>query len=247
MAIYDRIGGGYATTRRADPRIGRHLTDALAGAGRVVNVGAGPGSYEPEGAGRVVAVEPSAVMRAQRRTGAAPCVEAVAADLPFADGSFDAAMAVLTVHHWPDPFAGLDELRRVARRQVILTFDPDAHLGLWLVHDYLPEMLELTGSNPPTSSAIADHLGGGSVGMVPIPADCLDGFLWAYWRRPSAYLDPAVQASISGIAQLPAALVAQRMARLAADLDSGRWLERNHDLLDRDEVDGGFRLVVCGD
>lgn len=240
---YDRIGRLYARHRRSDPRIAAPILAALGGAASVVDVGAGTGSYEPAGA-TVVAVEPSAVMVAQRGPGSAPALRAVAGALPFADATFDAAMAVLTVHHWPDPEAGLAELCRVARRVVVLTFDPAVHFSYWLVREYLPEIGALPSAAVPSIGRVAEALGADRVETVPVPADCVDGFNWAYWRRPAAYLDPEVRACISGLAQLPAALVAERMSRLARDLADGTWDARHADLRHLDAVDGGFRLVV---
>src|SRR5215469_10025172 len=129
--LYDAIGVGYPATRQTEPRIAARIWAALGNADTVLNVGAGTGSYEPPDRD-VTAVEPSAVMRAQRPVGAAPCVAATADRLPFPDQSFDAAMAVLSDHHWPDPIAGLQEMRRVARRVVLFNFDV-AHLSeFWL-------------------------------------------------------------------------------------------------------------------
>ena len=246
MAEHDRIGRTYSASRQPDARIAAQILAALGDAATVVNVGAGSGSYEPHDGRSVVAVEPSAIMRAQRPADAASCIAAVAGALPFDDHAFDAAMTVLSIHHWPDQRAGLDELLRVAGRQVVLTFDPSFHARFWLVRDYLPESMDLPGSLPMTPQAIAEHLGDGQVQTVPVPTDCADGFFWAFWKRPEAYLDPQVRAGISGIAQLPAALVSERMDRLAADLASGAWYDRNAELLDHDEVDGGYRLVVAG-
>lgn len=243
--VYDTIGRRYAAHRRPDPRIARQVLAALGDAGSVLNVGAGAGSYEPDDGRTVVAVEPSAVMRAQRPADAAPCVGAVAGALPFADRSFDATLTSFSIHHWPDQRAGLDELRRVASRNVLLTFDPTFHNRFWLVRDYVPEAAQVAGAHPLRPGQIAEHLGGGTVATVPVAADCLDGFFWAYWRRPEAYLDPTVRAGISGLALLPDELVAVRMARLADDLESGAWHERNRDLLDLDEVDAGYRLVIA--
>jgi SAM-dependent methyltransferase len=242
-AEYDRIGTSYVSRRRPDPRIAAQISAAI-GSGSVLNVGAGAGSYEPSDGRRVVALEPSATMRAQRPPGAATCVAGVAEALPFPAAAFDVAMVVLSVHHWSDRNLGLAELRRVAARQVVLTYDPSAHLRFWMVDEYLPEVADLPGSQPPAPEEIAEQLGGGSIEVVPMPADCADGVFWAYWRRPEAYLDPLVQASISAIAQLPAPLVAERMARLADDLASGAWAHRHADLLDLDEIDGGYRLVI---
>jgi SAM-dependent methyltransferase len=210
----------------------------LGDAATIVNVGAGAGSYEP--ADRlVVALEPSSVMLDQhpgpRR------VRGVAEALPFPDGSFDAAMAVLTVHHWRDRPAGLSELRRVARRQVLLAFDSQ-YQGFWL-DEYLPP---LAGFDDSGTDQIASALDICSVEVVPVPHDCTDGFLAAYWRRPECYLDPAVRASISGLALLPDRVITQGIARLAADLESGRWADRHRELLASAEMDYGYRLIVAG-
>ena len=239
---YDRIGLGYTVTRRPDPRIGQMITDALGGASTVVNVGAGTGNYEPEGRA-VVAVEPSAAMVRQRAPGAAPTVRAAAEHLPFPRGAFDAALALLTVHHWSDHAAGLAELRRVVSGPVVVfTFDHGVHCRQWLVTDYLPEMADLDG-DVPTPGEIARALGGGSGTGVPVPDDCLDGFCHAYWARPEAYLDPAVRAGISGIARLPPDVVADAMARLEHDLATGRWQERHRS--SAGATDAGYRLVVA--
>jgi SAM-dependent methyltransferase len=240
---YDRIGAHYGSFRRPDPRIAAQVRAALGAAASVVNVGAGTGSYEPTDR-RVVAVEPSSVMVGQRPLGAAPVVRGLAEALPFADGAFEAALAVLTVHHWEDLGAGLAELVRVAARIVVLTFDPDPHFSYWLVEEYLPEILDLASARSPGVARVAELLGAGRVDVVPIPADCQDGFNWAYWRRPEAYLDPVVRSCISGVALLPDELVEERMGRLRDDLASGRWYRRHADLLDRPAVDGGFRLVI---
>ncbi|HRW37616.1 MAG: class I SAM-dependent methyltransferase [Acidimicrobiales bacterium] len=245
MTTYDRIGQTYATGRRPDPRVEAQIHRALGEACSVVNVGAGTGSYEPADR-TVVAVEPSATMRRQRRPGAAPCVAGVAESLPFTDGSFDVAMTVLSIHHWTDVERGLTELRRVARRQVVLSYEPVDVVSFWLVDDYLPEIGELAVSRPPRPAEVLERLGGaGRIEVVPVPADCVDGFQPAHWQRPEAYLDPAVRACASGLALLPDDLVAARMARLAADLADGSWHRRHGHLLDRAELDTGFRLVVA--
>jgi SAM-dependent methyltransferase len=244
-ATYDSIGVGYAQVRRPDPRIAQQIAASLGNARRVLNVGAGAGSYEPEDR-VVVALEPSQRMIEQRRPSARSLVvRGMAGELPFPDRSFDAAMALLTLHHWPDPAAGLREMRRVTTGPVVVfTFDYAVHSAQWLVTDYLPSMLELD-TEVPSPSAIADALGGGEVVTLPIPHDCIDGFCHAWWRRPDAYLDPSVRAGISGIARLPAADVERGMARLADDLSSGAWRAAHADLLDCTEIDAGYRLVVA--
>jgi SAM-dependent methyltransferase len=211
----------------------------------VLDVGAGTGSYEPRDR-QVIAVEPSPVMAAQRRAGAAPVVHAVAEHLPFPDASFDAAMAVLTVHHWNDAAAGLREMSRVARRVAVLTFDSVVHEGFWLFTDYVPEVCALRLSRPLQPDEVADVLGAQRIEEVPVPADCVDGFNWAFWSRPEAYLDPEVRACMSGLATLPAELVAERMERLRRDLADGTWQARHGALRQLDTIDGGFRLVVRG-
>jgi len=240
---YRTFGRGYAEVRRPDPRIARQLHAALADAATVVNVGAGTGSYEPAGR-RVLAVEPSVTMVRQRGPGAAPAVRAVAEDLPCADGRFDVALALLTVHHWRDPVAGLTELRRVARRQVVLTWDVEVMARYWLVADYLPE-ITVRERRLATVDTVLRVLDGAEVRVVDVPWDCTDGFLAAYWRRPAAYLDDGVRAGMSGVAALPASVVGPAMARLAADLRTGAWRRRHGDLLARESLDVGYRLVVA--
>jgi SAM-dependent methyltransferase len=242
-AIYDEIGSGYASVRQEDPRVKAQILGALGDAAPVLNVGAGTGSYEPRDRA-VVAVEPSTTMIRQRAAGTAPVVRAVADRLPVADGAFAGGLALLTIHHWPDPLAGLAELRRAVRGPVVvLTFDLAVHLDQWLVADYFPQMADLDG-DVPTPDAVAAALGGGRVEVVPVPHDCRDGFCHAWWRRPRAYLAPEVRAGISGIARLPAATVDTAVARLARDLDDGTWEGAHRDLLAKEAIDAGYRLVV---
>ena len=218
------------------------ITHELGDAVTVVNVGAGAGSYEPTDR-RVVAVEPSAAMIAQRPAGSAPVVQASATDLPFRDAGFAAALAVLTVHHWPDRARGLAEMARIARdRVVLLTWDP-ARPEFWLVEEYFPEVWVIDRPIFPTLEDLRRVLGPIEIRAVPIPADCTDGFLGAYWRRPEAYLDPGVRGAISTFAKLRD--VEPGLARLRADLADGTWLRRHADLLDRSEIDLGYRLVIA--
>ena len=245
-ALYDTIGRSYAATRGEDPRLRARIHAALGNARTVLNVGAGTGSYEPRDRD-VLAVEPSAVMRAQRAPDAAPAIHASADALPFADASFDATMAVLTDHHWPDRAGGLRELRRVARKRAVLfTFDPAFIDAFWLTRDYIPGFRDLPGM---TIEDIAGHFGATRIEPVPITHDWQDGFLFAFWRRPEAYLDPVVRANISVFSRLDEADVADCVARLRADLDSGAWARRNADVLAAEELDGGYRLLIaeCAD
>jgi len=243
MTRYDTIGRTYAATRRADPRIERLIHAELGSARTVVNIGAGTGSYEPVDR-TVTAVEPSPVMVAQRKPGSAPTVRGVADALPFPDDTFDAALASLTVHHWPDWRAGLAEARRVARRVVIFTWDPTMERDFWLVDEYLPELAGTTATDGPPLDEIADALGGAHVESVPIPADCADGFFAAFWARPEAYLDPTVQAGISCFTLFDEAWFRTGIERLGADLASGAWDDRHGALREQPEYDWGYRLVV---
>ncbi|UDY35020.1 class I SAM-dependent methyltransferase [Dermatobacter hominis] len=240
---YDRIGVGYATKRVPEPRWVAQIARALGDARTVLNVGAGSGNYEPVDR-QVVGVEPSSTMIAQRRNGN-PVVQGVAEDLPFADGRFDAALAILTVHHWTDRAAGLAELRRVSGRQVLVVYEPLVSHSFWLV-DYFPEVLTAdleTGA--PTPDEIGRHLRLVDVETMWIPADCSDGVAAAYWRRPEAYLDPDVQRSMSILALLPDDVVARGAAALAKDLEDGTWHRRHGHLLERSEADYGYRLAIA--
>jgi SAM-dependent methyltransferase len=235
---------GYSAVRREDPRIAARVRAALGDVRSVVNVGAGAGSYEPADLD-VTAVEPSAVMRAQRPPGAAPVVDARAEQLPFEDDSFDAAMAILSDHHWEDHERGLAELRRVARKRVVLlNAEPHSVVDSWLVRDYLRGFIGLVPDGYSLEQTL-ERLGGGHVEPVPIPHDCQDGFMHAYWRRPHAYLDPQVRAGISVFRLLDQDEVKRAIEKLAADLDSGEWERRNRELLELDELDLGYRLVVA--
>ena len=236
---------GYSATRRPDPRIGAHIHRALAGAGTVLNVGAGTGSCEPDQT--VLAVEPSAVMIAQRPPGSAPAVRACAEALPLVDGAVEAVMAALTVHHWQDVPAGLAELCRVARRRVVvLAFDPARTSEFWLLREYLPGL----ATTHPGSSLALQHLVGElgqqrtTVSVVAVPHDCTDGFGSAFWRRPAAYLDAGVRAGMSLFAHADPDVVAAGLDQLKRDLADGAWQRRHADLIDLDEHDTGYRLLV---
>ena len=243
--LYDTIGSAYPATRRTEPRIAAQIWSALGDARTVLNVGAGTGSYEPVDRD-VTAVEPSAVMRAQRPAGAAPCVAADAQHLPFEDQTFDAAMAVATVHHWPDPIAGLRELRRVARRVVVFTYDASTPGWLerfWLTRDYLPEFADLLVDWP--SLADMTRAVGGRAEPVLIPWDCADGFFEAYWRRPEAYLDERVRRAVSVWTRVGSEAEQRAVNMLREDLSAGRWAERNRDLVPLDAAELGLRLLVA--
>ncbi len=240
--LYDTIGATYTVTRRTEPRIAARISAALGDARTILNVGAGTGSYEPPDR-HVLAVEPSALMRSQRLPDAAPCLAGSAENLPFDDQSFDAAMAFSTVHHWQDPIAGLREMRRVARRVVVFTFDSSDPGQFWLTRDYLPEFADLHVGRPSlTEQARAI---GARMEPVLIPWDCADGFFEAYWRRPEAYLDDHVRRGISVWARVGPDAEQRAVHSLRNDLASGRWAERNRDLLDLDAAELGLRLLIA--
>jgi SAM-dependent methyltransferase len=243
---YETIGTGYARTRRPDPRLAQAIWAALDGARRVVNVGAGTGNYEPTDRW-VVAVEPALAMLAQRPAHAAAAIRAVAEALPFPAHAFDAALATFTLHHWQDWRVGLAELRRVARRQVIVLNEPAIGAQFWLA-DYFPEAHQLPSEqHAPYLADLQQLLSVQSITPLLIPADCTDGFVGAYWQRPEAYLDPAVQAGMSTLALLPPEIRARGVGRLAHDLESGVWNARYGHLRVLATYDVGYRLVVAGE
>ena len=232
--LYDRIGHTYNAQRRTEPRIAERIWAALGDARTVLNVGAGTGSYEPPDR-EVTAVEPSPVMRAQRPVGAPQCIDARAESLPFEERSFDAAMAVLSDHHWDNRDAGLRELRRIARRRVVVfTWDPSFADAFWLTRDYLPGFNRMPSMS---IEQVVECIDGTRIHPVPIPHDCCDGFYHAFWRRPAAYLDERVRDGISVFARIVESETADMVCRLRADLESGAWQERNADLLGLEEVD----------
>ena len=240
---YDEIGRSYAATRRPDPRIAAALRGALDDVASVVNIGAGSGGYEPPDLD-VVAVEPSQVMIDQRPPGAARARLGCAEALPLDDQSVDAALAVMTVHHWSDLRRAWAEIRRVVRRRaVFLTVDPAAP-PFWLTRDYLPEILALDARRVPPLS-VFDELGAVEVRRLPIPHDCTDGFLAAFWRRPAAYLDPIVQANISSFVALDPSTRRRGLDALRRDLEDGSWASANRELIDAETLDAGYVIVIC--
>jgi SAM-dependent methyltransferase len=239
--FYDAIGKTYADRRHGDPRIASAIESAIEGCDSILNVGAGTGSYEPRTA-RIIGAEPSRTMIAQRPVGAAPCVQSRAEALPFRDNSFDAVLAILTVHHWRDQSKGLLECLRVARSRVVLfTNDFDVCAKFWLF-DYVPALLQADRHLFISMAQYKESFGPVEIRRVPIPADCQDGFLGAYWKRPTAYLDPLVRESISAFSKI--GNVDAPLARLRHDIASGEWVQRYADLISVRELDLGYRIVV---
>jgi SAM-dependent methyltransferase len=242
---YDEIGKSYSLARREDPRIAAQIWTALGDSSRIVNVGAGTGNYEPPDR-PVIAAEPSMEMIRQRSGRSQLVVRCRAERLPFRPGSFDAALAVLTLHHWSDVETGLAEMRRVANRQVVLYFEPLRSRSFWAL-EYFPEAVHVPSEqNPPGEDLISTHLDVHDIKIIDVPADCSDGFGAAYWARPEAYLDPKVQAGMSWLALQPHASRREGTERLSHDLQTGKWDEQFGHLRTQRSYDGGYRLAIAG-
>ena len=238
---YDKIGAGYSNQRKPDPRIGSHILEGLADARSVLNVGAGAGSYEPTHV-PTYAVEPSYQMIQQRRN-KRNVVQGSAEALPFTDAAVDSVLAVLTVHHWSNLAQGLSECARTSKREVaIFTWDPESP-GFWLTKEYFPELLALDRSIFPSMEDLRHHLGSIQVQPVAIPADCVDGFLGAYWQRPEAYLSDQVRSGMSSFSRITN--LADRLEQLQKDLASGCWHRTHGKLQAQESCDLGYRLVTA--
>jgi SAM-dependent methyltransferase len=243
---YDAHGHKYANHRQTDPRIEAYVHAALADAKTILNVGAGAGSYEPSDK-YVVAVEPSQVMRAQRlEKGKVPAIDAKAGNLPFDDNSFDASMAMVTVHHWPDIKQGLQEMRRVTKDAVVvMTFDPAALKEFWNIH-YFPDLIEVEKARYATVNFISECLGGNcEVVKVPVPLDCTDGFQEAFYGRPEAFLQKEVRKAQSAWGFLPDGVEEQLVQNLAADLTSGEWDKKYGHHRTMPFFTGALRLIIA--
>ena len=242
-AGYDLIGHGYGGVRRPDHRLAAAIWAALGDAASVVNVGAGTGSYEPPDRD-VIAIEPSDVMIAQRPSKAAPAIKASAEALPLADKSVDAALAVLTLQHWDDVERGLGEMVRVARRRVVVvTMDVSVLAEHWLIREYVPETLPAHAAGFPPITSLLGALPGSTASAMPVPRDCTDGFMAAFWGRPEAYLDPQIRRATSPWHQLPPAVVTRAVDTLRSDLENGEWNRRHGHLRRQPTLDVGLRLI----
>ncbi len=238
--LYDSIGTRYNAHRRPDPRIAGAIHEELGEAVRIVNLGAGAGSYEPKDR-ELIAVEPSGTMISQRPPGSAPVVQARAESLPFRDDAFDVAMALLSIHHWSDIGSGLREARRIAKKKVVLLTWIGFCQDFWLL-DYLPQIRTIDEPLFPSVEELGRILGPVRAIPVPIPHDCTDGFLCAYWRRPGAYLDRDVRSAISTFARVRD--YEDGLRSLEQDLRSGEWERRYAYLSDCEDMDCGYRVVV---
>lgn len=247
MNRYDAIGIGYSRTRHEDPRFRAQIHAALGNARTVVNVGAGTGAYEPSDL-HVIAIEPSDVMAAQRARELAPAIRASAGSIPLRDGSVDAAMAILSVHHWDEAREqGVRELRRVARGAVvILTYDPTVSGLMWLMADYLPEVARLDLQIFPPPQQLEEWLGGDvRIDTVPIPRDTPDWMLGSFWAHPERVLDASARAATSGFARMPSHVVDRVASEVSRDLASGLWDHRHGHLRTLDALDVGLRLIAA--
>jgi ubiquinone/menaquinone biosynthesis C-methylase UbiE len=242
-AAYDELGVNYTDFRRADPRIAARIWAALGDARSVVNVGAGAGSYEPSDR-EVIAVEPSPLMIAKRAEDAAAVRQGVAEALPLENQSVDAAMGTLTIHHWKDLDAGLAEMRRVARKRIVLlTIDAEVNSEIWTLSEYFPTAAQAEREKMPTMQALEDKLPHATIEVVPAPSRCQDEFTSALWDRPELFLEPATLRASSLWHQLPVEMIQAGQERLRADLASGRWDEEHGHLRTLPELDIGLRLV----
>jgi SAM-dependent methyltransferase len=239
-AIYDEIGINYSVTRCTDPEIAKQLYSELDAAIRIVNIGAGTGSYEPENM-QLVAVEPSAEMISQRKTGSYPVEKAFAEKLPFENSSFSHAMTVLSMHHWENRPLAFSEINRVATEKfVAITWDPESE-PFWLTRDYFPEIYEMDKRIFPGLEELNDHFDEVQVNPLKIPGDCKDGLFAAFWKRPEAYLSSRVRQSTSPFSKVKN--LSEGLHRLEEDLASGLWAKNNHAILDSSSLDVGYRVI----
>lgn len=238
---YDKNASFYAQERKPDPGITLQIHKALEGCTSILNIGAGTGSYEPV-CQNLVALEPSIKMINQRKC-KNRVIQGIAENLPFADKSFDAVMAILTIHHWSDLAKGLSECRRVARKKIaILTWNPESD-GFWLTQQYFPQILEIDQKIFPTLSVLQTILGTVTIENVLVPADCTDGFLGAYWKRPEAYLDDRIRSAMSSFSKI--GRVQETLLKLGNDIQTGKWFTDHSELLKKEYHDVGYRLIIA--
>jgi SAM-dependent methyltransferase len=238
---YDQLAEQYRNHRKPDSRIAGRIKSHIKGAKRVLNVGSGIGSYEPENC-YIVALEPSREMNTRRKNSKAALIQGVAENLPFSDNTFDISMAILTIHHWSDIESGLKEMARVSRKRVILFTWIGYGNDFWL-ENYIPEIRGVDHKLFPSLEELERILRNISVETIEIPYDCSDGFMCAYWRRPEAYLDQNVRRAISTFSRI--SNIQENLDRLQDDIYSGAWSQKHSHLLEKESLDLGYRLVVC--
>ncbi|MES1191541.1 MAG: class I SAM-dependent methyltransferase [Steroidobacter sp.] len=241
-AKYDNIGINYSVTRCTDPIIATELYAELKGATRILNIGAGAGSYEPDDV-ELIAVEPSAEMISQRKLGSHAVVKAFAEKLPFESNSFSHAMTVNSMHHWQDRALAFNEINRIAADKfVAITWDP-ASEPFWLTRDYFPEIYEMDKRIFPAMEEFTEYFDDVKVKPLKIPGDCKDGLLAAFWKRPAAYLSSQVRQSTSPFAKIK--YLAEGLKKLEADLADGTWARNNQVILNESSLDVGYRLITA--
>lgn len=241
---YGSSGTRYAEFRRPEPAIAAQILQALGDAQRVINIGAGAGSYEPTDR-EVVAVEPSATMRAQRPAHLSPAIDAIAEELPFADGEFDAAMATFTVHQWSDLARGIAEMKRVTRGPIVIMAADPARLHDFWVAKYIPEALDRELSRFPRIDRLVELLGDNTrVETVPVPLLCADGFTEGYYGRPERFLEPAVTGAMSSWTLIDQSIVERFRERLRRDLEEGSWDREFGHLRTQPTYEGSMRLII---
>ena len=234
---YDRIGDGYDLTRRADPRIAERLMsllDAAPGAS-VLDVACGTGNYTFALAERGLAMvggDLSQTMLAQARAKhpRLPLVRADGAALPFADDAFAHAITTLAIHHMADLRSVFSSVRRVVAsggRYVIFSALPEQVATYWLTA-YFPAMMAAAERVCPTRRSAEEALSGAGFRSIAletwdVPPGLTDLFLYAGKNRPELYFDEGFRNGISSFREYTGAEVPRGLARLRADLDSGRW------------------------
>ena len=242
-SLYDNIGINYSQKRQSDPRIAKQIQEKLNAAHRVLNIGAGAGSYEPQDL-NLIAVEPSIEMINQRPKGAHPVVQASAEALPFPDNYVSHALTILSMHHWTNRDQAFKEINRVSTDYFIaVSWNPEA-APFWLTRDYFPEIIEMDRQIFPKTTEIEAYFDKVSIEPLLIPDDCIDGFLAAYWKRPSAYLEQSVRNSISSFAKLEDPNPG--LAILKSDLDRGIWESKNTSILEQSSIDAGYVIITAG-
>ncbi len=239
---YDEIGINYALKRKSDPRIASQILERLEGAQKVVNIGAGTGSYEPEHID-LIAVEPSIEMINQRSSNAHSVVQGSAESLPFPNNSFTHALTILSMHHWVNREQAFKEINRVATEKFIaITWNPDSD-PFWLTRDYFPEIFDLDKRIFPNIKEFESHFDNIEIDPLLIPEDCIDGFLAAYWKRPSAYLDVNVRNSISSFSKI--SNLSKGLDKLKSDIDSKKWFHTNESILSKSMLDAGYIIITA--
>jgi len=240
---YDGSKVDYVSYRQTDPVIEAQIHRALGDAQTILNVGGGAGSYEPVDR-YVVAIEPSVEMRRKRST-TRPAVIGSAEQLPFDDKSFDASMAIFTIHHWKDLRRGLEEMRRVTRGPVVIvSCDPLRLYDFWMV-EYGKEVLDIEARRYPAIDTVKGCFGEDTmVTSVSIPRDCRDGFQEAYYARPERLLDDHVRAAQSAWGFLSKDVEQDIVHRLRTALRDGSWDRQFGHFRTAPTFEGSLRLII---